>query len=183
MWFLKSTQRKGSETISASCSYSNSGSKTPYHIVVSYPCTFNPVRVPRKSNSNPRAYGSGGLMVSVLDCASRDLGTRPSPVNVVYMCSREKHSTLSHSVSPPGNIIGYQRIVREAWWRRDGLAGGGGGVYSQSLPATVWSRNNLRLGRPLGWNEDLTLLQERVIIILYTKVTLQIEFWSCSWRR
>ena len=56
----------------------------------------------------------GGLMVSVLDCASRDLGTRPSPVNVVYMCSREKHSTLSHSVSPPGNITGYQRIVREA---------------------------------------------------------------------
>ena len=36
-------------------------------------------------------------MVSVLDCASRDLGTRPSPVNVVYMCSREKHSTLSQS--------------------------------------------------------------------------------------
>ena len=122
-------------------------------------------------------------MVSVLDCASRDLGTRPSPVNVVYICSREKHSSLSHSVSPPENITGYQRIVREAWWRRDGLAGGGGGVYSQSLPATVWSRNNLRLGRPLGWNEDLTLLQERVIIILYTKVTLQIEFWSCSWRR
>ena len=53
-------------------------------------------------------------MVSVLDCASRDQGTRPSPVNVVYMCSREKHSTLSHSVSPPGNITGYQRIVREA---------------------------------------------------------------------
>ena len=74
-------------------------------------------------------------MVSVLDCASRDLGTRPSPVNVVYMCSREKHSILSHSVSPPGNITGYQRIVSlmtSRWTCR-----GGGGVYSQSLPATV----------------------------------------------